>query len=133
MAGYDCDISVSLRIAQQSCTQYAPTNQLEVGYGPISVTKTGTFTYGNVIDFTIPTTCSYSPEEVIVKNDVDNGFAVDLVTVNVDGDQYTYDASTYTTWDLDMHLKNDACWYFDKDSVAFRWATPLVFELEDYS
>jgi len=137
MSNYDhleCAINVSVRIAERSCTRYAPTTQLEVYYDGISVTKTGIFTYGDVVDIDVPSTCFYSAEELVLWNTIGDGFAVDLVIVNADGDQYIYDASTYTTWDLDMHLKNDACWYFDNDSQDhMRWGVPLMFELDNYS
>jgi len=126
----ECSIEASLRIAERSCTRYAPTTQLQVIYEGISVTKRGTFTYGDVIDFSVPCTCFYSSEEVLVWNYSEDGFALDLVTINVNGNQHIYDASTYTTWDLDMHLKNDACWYYDNNSQdPMRWGTPLVFDI----
>jgi len=134
-----CGIDVSVRIAESSCTPYSPTNELKVTYqeGPYGsiiqnlVTKTGSFSYGDVVDFTMPNACVSDSGVVSVFNDVSNGFAVDLVTVTTANDEFVFDAATYSTYALDMHLKNDACWYFDKDSMQTRYNTPLELVVTD--
>jgi len=129
----ECSVDVTVRIAERSCTRYAPTIEIGVMYDGIEAKKRGIFTYGDIVDISVPCLCSYPSEEVIVWNHIEDGFAVDLVTINANGRQYIYDASTYSTFELDIHLKNDACWYYDSNpphASFLRWATPLEFQID---
>jgi len=133
MNNYDhleCSVDITVRIAQASCTQYAPTTQIMALYDGIIVSKSGIFTYGDMVDISVPCTCYNEDDTVDIRNGITDGFAVDLVIINADGNQYIYDASTYSTAELDVHLKNDECWYFDMDGNHWRWMTSLKFHLD---
>jgi len=124
----NCDLEVSVRIAQSSCIQYAPTTTITLAQESNTDTKTGTYTYGDTIDFVLTDLClDFDDGEFILYNEITDGFAVDLVTASIGGNDYVFDASTYSTYDLDLHLANDECWYYDYDSTQWQYNSPLHF------